>query len=416
MTDATHDLALEEACLREGLTDWHRYQARGIVPRDYAAPKHQLIAQALEDMGELGLIEPQTVALHLQRKGHRDITTRDLELIGHGSGLVPDHERLKALRRLRMLKDQLGHAASLAAQGHETEALRVIADVDLSRGARRLKTRKQLMREALFAMERRDDTIRLGLPGFEHAIGPLPPGSLLVIGGDTNTCKTSIVLELLSACVAEHGQKVGLISIEDPSELTGGRLLSMRTGMSGRCIQRRTVNWAALPELHARIETEPDEDGFFYEDLVGENDLEVCATMAKMARAGARLVAVDYLQEVDSSDKAMDRRNEIRRIAGRLKHQAKKLGIALILVSQIARPKDGDANKEPSKHAIKESGDVGNKAEAIVMIWREQENDFATIHLALKKCKWGGVDTRWAMRRNAKTGRLEEVEQGGFQG
>ena len=127
-----------------------------------------------------------------------------------------------------------------------------------------------------------------------------------------------------------------------------------------------------------------------------------------LASRGARLIAVDYLQEIHASKHQQDRRNEVRFVSSRLKAHARRLGVALLLVSQIARPKEGETNKRPSKHALKESGDVANMAEVILTLWREREDDFAPIRVTVVKSKWGGVGKEWEMLRSTDTGRLTE--------
>ena len=140
------------------------------------------------------------------------------------------------------------------------------------------------------------------------------------------------------------------------------------------------------------------------------HEMEVCGAMSRMASRGARLIAIDYIQEVGCSKTQQDRRNELRWLLKRLKAHARRLGVALIIVSQIRRQDErAGASKKPGKHSLKESGDLENSSEVVVVLWREVESDFAPLLLEVAKCKWGGVGERWSMQRSQATGRLEEV-------
>jgi hypothetical protein len=92
-----------------------------------------------------------------------------------------------------------------------------------------------------------------------------------------------------------------------------------------------------------------------------------------------------------------------------LKAHAKRLGIALILLSQLTMPANGEAAREPTKHDLKESRDLTNAAEWVVVMWREDDNDGAEVHCKLAKSKNGNVGARWRVAR--VRGKLVEVEK-----
>jgi len=66
-------------------------------------------------------------------------------------------------------------------------------------------------------------------------------------------------------------------------------------------------------------------------------------------------------------------------------------------------------NECPTKHDMKESGDLENMLDAVIGIWREYEDDFAPMWCRLLKVKWGGVGRHFGLQRSQSTGRLEEV-------
>ena len=246
------------------------------------------------------------------------------------------------------------------------------------------------------ASERTRDEISLGLPMLKSVVGPLFPGAVLVIGADTNVGKSSFVLEILLAA-ARDGSPAGYISMEDPKALYRARFIAALTdGLSTRNIQARQDRERIVRGAMAFSEFE---EGIIASECIGFTEAHVMARMSYMAQRGVRLIAVDYIQEVHASTAQQDRRNEVRWVLGRLKGHAARLGVALIVVSQLSRPKDGNKHREPAKHDLKEAGDLENGAEFIVMLWRMADHDYEPLNLKLEKSKVGGVGKRWLMQR-----------------
>jgi replicative DNA helicase len=238
--------------------------------------------------------------------------------------------------------------------------------------------------------------ISLGLPKLKEMVGSLFPGAVLVIGADTNVGKSSFVLEVLLAA-AKDGTRAGYVSMEDPRDLYRGRAVSaLSHGVSPRGLKLKENRQRVLRGAEALAELC---DGVFFSECIGMSEAQVMTRMSFMAKRGVRLIAVDYIQEVHASVPQQDRRNEVRWVLSRLKGHAARLGVALVVVSQLSRPKDSKPGREPFKHDLKEAGDLENSAEFIVMLWREEQHDYHPIKLKLEKSKTGGIGWKWLMQR-----------------
>lgn len=387
---------------------------------DFALTRHQCIWTALCDLHEIGDgVDTVRLRSRLHELGTLAAAGGDDYLLSL-TDLVPfpdpPAERLRQLARLRALHAAASLAVAKAAQG------------DLHGAAEALDTAQ---RSALDAHEggtvtafdcavktleditdagKRVMRVHPGLEMLSDAVGDLPVGSLTVLGGSTNVGKSGMALEMLLAAV-ERNVCVGYVSREDPDSVVGSRLIASLSGVSSRAIHRRTIcpdrDFPLIGAACERLRSYGQR--FLVDNQVGGTELDVCAAMTRMAQRGAKLVCVDYVQTIDCSKRQQDRRNEIRWLTSKLKAHAVRLEVALVLVSQLARPPKGDENREPSKHDLKEAGDVENAAEVIVMIWREAEGDFEPVRVKIAKCKWGGVGQSWSMVRSRETGRLQEV-------
>ncbi len=416
----THDHDLERALIAEALRRYDRFVARGLSLEDFTQGTHIAVLEACQGLWERGeTVSVGTVALALQRAGKGipggERGLADLAL--HGDK-VPDHVRLRELTRLRAVVTAASQAIAHAKDGSLSDALAALADVDrMGDVARTTRTGAEVVasvlgeiREPKPASEAR--RVYLGLRLLDSAVGKLPVGSMLVIAADSNVGKSGVALALQRGC-AKANIGCGLISVEDPEDITGSRLLcSFSENVSSKEVMHGSIHrehTKAMADLaNAEREVQRLGERLLYDDCTGETELEVCAAMSRMAARGAKAVIVDYVQEIEASKKQQDRRNEVRWVTKRLKAHAKRLGVLLVLVSQIARPKDGDEFKAPSKHALKESGDVVNMAEVILVLWREYASDTAPIHVKVAKSKNGGLGLTWQMTRVEATGALIE--------
>jgi replicative DNA helicase len=423
---ANVDPELERALVAEAVFNHERYIAFGLASADYAMASHQVVVEAAREAWELeGTVDSETVAKTLQRAGK-------LERLGGQRGLaemltssaVADPERLRELGRLRRVRDRALEIAKFAERGDMPSASDALgsayANVFDTAMFGEVLTGRQLAERALEALtsEARDKPrIHPGLPKLAEALGALSPGSVLVVGGNTSVGKSSFVLEMLLRCAARD-VSAGLVSVEDPDEVTGSRLLATISGVSSKRMQRGEVDDVEWQRISAACSVlERIGERLLFADCTGGTELEVAAAMTKMAMRGARIIAVDYIGEVEASKKQQDRRNETRWLMKRLKVHAKRLSVALVIVSQLSRPKDNNPGREPTKHDLKEAGDLENSAEAVIVLWRTHEHDFAPVHVKLAKSKTGNTGMRWTMQRERYasdgtlgSGRLQEVE------
>jgi replicative DNA helicase len=236
-------------------------------------------------------------------------------------------------------------------------------------------------------------------------------GSQTVIAADTNVGKTGYALALMSATAAS-GVRCGFVSCEDPEDVVTPRMIAaFSSSLSSREIQIGKIHGYQVEDMDRAGIALRDRLGgrMMFSFAVGGTELDVCGAMSRMAAQGCRVICVDYVQAVEPSKKQQDRRNEIRWISARLKAHANRIGVALILVSQISRPPKGDESREPTKHDLKESGDLTNASEAIVLLWRNDESDGAVITCKLAKSKIGHVGATWNIQRdgNAKLTELK---------
>jgi replicative DNA helicase len=422
VTTFNHELELASVCAM--LDGYARFSAQGLCAEDFTLPLHIALFNAAQRVYESGgQVSGRSVALEMQRAGQSDLCGGEdglaklrADFICRPSPPMADADALKALRGLRAISEVAGRAHRLAASGDREGALAALSDAAQFGSATGDGIMDANKLAASVVESVRDQArnarsyVSLGMKRLGLAVGRMNVGSMLVVAADTNVGKSGFVLSMLVA-MAREGTCCGLISSEDPADTTGARLLGYFGDVSARELQIRGVpDQGSMGRLTAAVDGLAKlGDKLLFEDCIGKNDLDVRASMTGMAARGAKLIVVDYIGEVACSVKQQDRRNEMRHVAKALKAHARRIGVVLVIVSQIARPKAEDEFECPSKHSLKESGDITNMAEVVIALWRAKAEDSEPVSAKVVKAKSGGNGVEWTLRRD-RNFCLREVE------
>ncbi len=403
------DLHLERDLIASCLVRPESILTVGVAEEDFALDAHRLIWREMCVLVELG--EP----VDLVRVRSRLIDSDSLAAVGGEAFLATFRQvapsktlpidRLRKLTRLRALRAQ-AEAVAAAAAGNDPdmasvalEATHALAEDQCDKP--RPKTAKQLAEEWYQALGRdpNEGTVSAGLDALKRCVGRLDEGSMTLVGADVNVGKSSLALEMLIGAVLD-GDPAGYLSMEDPERIVTQRIMSSLGGVSPKALRKYKPGADCEKQVHHAMEIMYALDArFMVSNCIGMNEREALDQMTMMAKAGAKLIVLDYVGVVNSSVKQQDRRNEIRWIATRFKARATFTKTALVVVSQFQRPKEGDSGRKPNKHSFRESGDLEAMAEYAIVMWRKVEDDYAPVYCELAKSKTGNVGYGWTMQR-----------------
>lgn len=202
----------------------------------------------------------------------------------------------------------------------------------------------------------------------------LSPGNLFIIGGRPSAGKTALSLQM--ACEqARRGFRVCYFSLEtDPDTLTA-RIISNRLAVPLADIKSKTVPQSDLDSL-ADLHKLP----LFIRSASGKGTGWIKAQAQRMK---AQVIFIDYLQLLAAS-KAKDRYQQITSISIALHELAQTTGILVIALAQLNR---NAAHISPSTADLKESGQLEQDADAILLL----SGDEAKYQAILAKNKEGRV-------------------------
>jgi replicative DNA helicase len=201
----------------------------------------------------------------------------------------------------------------------------------------------------------------------------------------------------LSRCVKPA---VGIVSLEDPPEVYGARILSPLAGVSSAAIFTGDVgDFQTMERLGNGLTLVGKQPMIAY--AVGAPIGDVLSAIRTLATKHAcKLIVVDYAQAVRFDVRA-DRRIAIADAVMQMKATAAKVGAALVVCSQLSRPPSDTKFREPMTHHLKESGDLENMAEAIVLLWQTSDKAGANVYGKVAKLKWGYAGHRFRFERDS---------------
>lgn len=202
----------------------------------------------------------------------------------------------------------------------------------------------------------------------------LSPGNLFIIGGRPSAGKTALSLQI--ACEqARRGFRVCYFSLEtDPDTLTA-RIIANRLAVPLADVKAKTVPQSDLDDL-AELHKLP----LYIRSASGKG---AGWAKAQAQRMKAQVVFIDYLQLL-SDGKAKDRYQQITGISIALHELAQTTGILVVALAQLNR---NAAHSAPSAADLKESGQLEQDADAILLL----SDDGEQYQAVLAKNKEGRV-------------------------
>jgi replicative DNA helicase len=250
--------------------------------------------------------------------------------------------------------------------------------------------------------------LQTGVGLLDDAIGGYGPGNMLTIGGRTGAGKSSLML-LLAIRAVEAGKRVGIISLEDAPNVWGTRLVSHLTGVNGSRLSRRHVDAGEIERAAGGIMAAADM-GLHFSFAISRPVEDIQEAATRMVRDhGCECIMVDYIQRVRVSAGRTGRLDHAYgQAASDLKGHCARLDVPLVLGSQVGRPDKGNPFKEPSINELKESGDLENSSEVIMLLWRKSDEPTAETFGKIGKIKWAPSGQRFQLRRDPYSGQVND--------
>lgn len=269
--------------------------------------------------------------------------------------------------------------------------------------------------------------IPTGIDGLDAMLGGgLVAGRLYIVGGRAKNGKSAAALAVaVGACRAGHRVHIDSLEmtavvdvtlpdgreIRKPGDITS-RLRSMVSGVPFHSAQHSASSHhlsAAQVDQIRRAAYEIAEWRITTDDKGARTIAQIVSSARniKARHPDLDVLIVDYIGLLKGSEAT--RREVMGECSGALKALAKELQIAVVALAQLNRKAEDRAGGRPMAHDLKESGDLEQDADAIVLVHNPhvaghlEEDTAILLHLALYRhgqsgqerwCAWDGATQR----------------------
>jgi replicative DNA helicase len=341
------------------------------------------IARAIQQITLRGDL-PDPITVTDQLGDHPSATTLlpDLPRLAEAANLVP--QRAEELRRhailltARMTIDGFAHRLTDPEADPVALSQELIARVsEFATAGSRERSVSTLAHELIAQYDAiRDGTRPDGLRLHHRVLdtylgGGIPYGRMTILGARPSEGKTSLLCNWIDATLRTN-HPVVFFTFDDDPELSLQRLACIHAGVSYASARSGTFRPATEARYKAAYQWLIDSPL----EIVSDHDLSPLACRAKLHGLLAGrfagelpLVAVDFLQTnasaIEDYDK-MDRRNAVLLSSRQWKETIETLHLPGIVLAQLKR----DAKGAPHMEHLKESGDLEQDANVIILIER----------------------------------------------
>ena len=207
-------------------------------------------------------------------------------------------------------------------------------------------------------------------------------GDLVIIGGYPSAGKSAWALQCAWHWARKY--KVGFFSLETSSEKLFDRQMSAIAQLSMDNIKRNTIDddgWQRVCDMTTSILDHQLE-------LVPAAGMTPADVRAVTMMRGYQIIFVDYLQLLQGHGE--NRTSQVTAISIALHTLAQSLGVTVVALSQLARQGKDQKNVAPDMSALRESGQIEQDADVIMMLsLLDKEKPAGPRELRIRKNKEG---------------------------
>ena len=240
---------------------------------------------------------------------------------------------------------------------------------------------------------------KTGFFEMDYMLNGLNPSDLIIIAGRPAMGKTAFALNLLTGFAKENPEKKAMIfSLEMGEQQLFNRFLSMEGEISNNILKQGILNdenaqkvgigMSNIGQCSIKIVNEP---------ILTPSKLRTIANLEKRLH-GLDFIVIDYLQLMYSSNKSMNKQQEVSEISRELKLIARELDIPIVALSQLSRSLESRADKRPMLSDLRESGAIEQDADIVIFLYRDeyynpQSPDIGKAEIIIAKHRNGAVGT-----------------------
>lgn len=378
-------------CLADGSSDFYDSIAHKIKADDFYLFRHNLVFQSVSSLAQKG--EPLN-EISLIEELKRSSSFEDVDGMTMISTLMEKHtstldaqncanvvkEKSNLRKMIRTFKVALEKAED---ESEETETIRGDVesslldletttgfDMTISNAVEELQTEF----EQQLSGEWTEDVVKTHIPHLDDKLGNggIGAGEVVVISAPTSCGKSQLALNIVARSAYKDGTKCGVFSLEMPRHQVLKRILTCKSGANLRQIKDKVIADDKMKKIREGCESLKSMPIYTVHSI--KNIGELCSHARTMVRRyGVKLLVIDYLQLIPFNSSNQSKNDAVANISHTIKQLALELEVGVLLLSQVNRE---GARREGGLaiYDLKDSGDIENDADVIILMWAENDD------------------------------------------
>ena len=212
-----------------------------------------------------------------------------------------------------------------------------------------------------------------GLNNLDSLIGGLIKQDLIIVAARASMGKTWLACHLANHLATEQQKPVVFFSAEMSQEQLTKRFLSIHSGIDSHRLMHNQIyededkslvnGLTNLLELPIIIDDTPATQ-------LAPSKVRSVLRRIQSERGELGLVVLDYIQKLGDRS-AVNRAQTVGKFSGAFKDIAKEFDVPFVALAQINRGVESQADKRPGMASIKDSGDLEQDGDLILLLYRE---------------------------------------------
>lgn len=213
--------------------------------------------------------------------------------------------------------------------------------------------------------------ITTGLRKLDRVTGGWQPGQLVILAGRPAMGKSALMLHFAKSA-AKSKKSTVIFSLEMSALSLSKRLtLAEMDGVDSDNFRRATLTpeeWTMMEKAAVSIRNMP-----IHIDEKADATMQYIESTSTRLKAKGQcdMIVIDYLQLISSpKTNNRNREQEVAQISRQAKILAKKLGVPVIMLSQLSRSCETRPDKKPLLSDLRESGAIEQDADVVMFVYR----------------------------------------------
>jgi replicative DNA helicase len=213
-----------------------------------------------------------------------------------------------------------------------------------------------------------------GIEEFDKFTGGLPTGEMTIIAARPGDGKTALAMQVLEHIGEHHAEPSGIFSIEMNGRSLVTRMVLSRTGLPSVALRKGELT-EKQKKIRDKALGEIGKLPIYIEDSSIATIPHIERTAKQWIAGGIKFLALDYIQLMSAGKMGSGdtRANFVGECARALKRIAKDGDVPFLVLSQLNRDST-KMKRKPTSADLKESGDLEQVADNIVIVHPDRDN------------------------------------------